>query len=212
MARLTLFLKGTQPGLNEKGKIELKDARNPILTLQKIGASPNGGVETTAVPARTDSRSGDDPVVPIDLRMGDGVRGLILSGANACGKTVALKTLGLLALMAQSGLPIPVSEGSEMAIFQDIFAVIGDEQNIEENLSTFSSHLLHLNGIAGKAGPNSLLLLDELEWEPMPPRVVLWRWGSWIDSWKAGLSRGHHSLRSSQGLWIPPPGGGECGR
>jgi len=139
MAKLSILLKGVEPILNERGKIEMKDARNPILTLQK-----------------------EDQVVPIHLRMGDGIRGLIMSGANAGGKTVALKTLGLLTLMAQSGLPIPVLEGSQVAIFQDIFAVIGDEQNIEENLSTFSSHLLHLNQIVGRAGPHSLLLLDEL--------------------------------------------------
>ncbi|OGP94171.1 MAG: hypothetical protein A2157_16140 [Deltaproteobacteria bacterium RBG_16_47_11] len=139
MGKLSILLKGVQPILNEKGKIEMEEARNPILTLQKA-----------------------DQVVPIHLRMGEGVRGLILSGANAGGKTVALKTLGLLTLMVQSGLPIPVSEGSQVAIFQDIFAVIGDEQNIEENLSTFSSHLLHLNEIVERAGPHSLLLLDEL--------------------------------------------------
>jgi DNA mismatch repair protein MutS2 len=139
MARLSILLKGVQPTLNERGKIEMREARNPILALQK-----------------------KDPVVPIHLRMGDGARGLILSGANAGGKTVALKTLGLLTLMVQSGLPIPVSEGSQAAIFKDIFAVVGDEQNIEENLSTFSSHLLHLNQIVGKTGPHSLLLLDEL--------------------------------------------------
>ncbi len=166
MARLTLLLKGTQPSLNEKGKIELKGARNPILNLQRIGMSPSKGAGTSVKEALTERRFREDPavppVVPIDLRMGDGVRGLILSGANAGGKTAALKTLGLLVLMTQSGLPIPASEGGEIAIFEDLFAVIGDEQNIEENLSTFSSHLLHLNEIAGKAGPRSLLLLDEL--------------------------------------------------
>jgi len=146
MAKLSIFLKGVQPMLSERGQVDMKDARNPILTLQKVGAT----------------RFREDRVVPIHLRMGDGVRCLILSGANAGGKTVALKTLGLLTLMVQSGLPIPVAEGSEVAIFQDIFAVIGDEQNIEENLSTFSSHLLHLNQILEKAGPRSLLLLDEL--------------------------------------------------
>ena len=75
---------------------------------------------------------------------------------------MALKTLGLLTLMVQSGLPIPVAEGSQARVFQDVFAVIGDEQNIEKNLSTFSSHLLHLNQIIEKAGPHSLVLLDEL--------------------------------------------------
>jgi DNA mismatch repair protein MutS2 len=146
MAKLSIPLKGVQPILNERGRIEMKDARNPILTLQKVGTT----------------RFREDQVVPIHLRMGDGTRGLILSGANAGGKTVALQTMGLLTLMVQSGLPIPVSEGSQVAIFKDIFAVIGDEQNIEENLSTFSSHLLHLNQIAGRAGPHCLLLLDEL--------------------------------------------------
>jgi DNA mismatch repair protein MutS2 len=149
MARLSVLLKGAQPLLNERGRIEMRDARNPILVLQQLAAN-------------RDTRSREDRVVPIHLRMGDGVRALILSGANASGKTVALKTLGLLTLMVQSGLPIPVSEGSHAAIFQDIFAVVGDEQNIEENLSTFSSHLLHLNQMVGMAGPHSLLLLDEL--------------------------------------------------
>jgi DNA mismatch repair protein MutS2 len=139
MGKLSVLLKGVPPILNEKGQVEMGEARNPILALQKAVQ-----------------------IVPIHLRMGDSVRGLILSGANAGGKTVALKTLGLLTLMVQSGLPIPVSEGSQAAIFHDIFAVIGDEQNIEENLSTFSSHLLHLNEIVEKAGPHSLLLLDEL--------------------------------------------------
>jgi DNA mismatch repair protein MutS2 len=94
--------------------------------------------------------------------MGDGKKVLIVSGANAGGKTVALKTLGLLTLMIQSGLPIPVAEGSQVGIFEDVFAVIGDEQNIAENLSTFSSHLLRVNQILEKAGSRSLVLLDEL--------------------------------------------------
>jgi DNA mismatch repair protein MutS2 len=139
MAKLSLRLKGVSPLLNEEGRIEMKEARNPLLTLQR-----------------------EEQVVPIHLRMGDGKRVLIVSGANAGGKTVALKTLGLITLMVQSGLPVPVAEGSCVGIFQDIFAVIGDEQNIEENLSTFSSHLLHVNQILEKAGPHSLVLLDEL--------------------------------------------------
>jgi len=139
MARLSILLKGVQPILNKNGKVDLREARNPILTLQK-----------------------EDQVVPIHLRMGDGIGTLILSGANAGGKTVALKTLGLLTLMVQSGLPLPVAEGSQAAIFENILAVIGDEQNIGENLSTFSSHLLHLNQILEKAGAGSLILLDEL--------------------------------------------------
>jgi len=139
MGRLSSRLKGVYPLLNEEGRVEMRDARNPLLTLQR-----------------------EDQVVPITLRMGDGRRVLIISGANAGGKTVALKTLGLLTLMVQSGLPIPVAEGSQVGVFRDIFSVIGDEQNIEENLSTFSSHLLHVNQILENAGPHSLVLLDEL--------------------------------------------------
>ncbi len=139
MTKLSIRLGGVSPLLNEEGKIDLREARNPILAFQS-----------------------ETRVVPIHLRMGDGHRLLIVSGANAGGKTVALKTLGLLTVMVQCGLPIPVEEGSQAGIFQDIFAVIGDEQNIEENLSTFSSHLLHVNDILKKAGPHSLVLLDEL--------------------------------------------------
>jgi DNA mismatch repair protein MutS2 len=139
MAKLSVRLKGVSPSLNEEGRIEMREARNPLLMLQD-----------------------EDRVVPITLRMGDVTKVLIISGANAGGKTVALKTLGLLTLMAQSGLPIPVAEGSKVGVFQNIFAVIGDEQNIEENLSTFSSHLLHVNHILEKAEFHSLVLLDEL--------------------------------------------------
>ena len=139
MAKLSLRLKSVSPPLNEVGKVEMREARNPLLLLQR-----------------------EDRVVPIHLRMGDGKKVLIVSGANAGGKTVALKTLGLLTLMIQSGLPIPLAEGSQAAIFEDVFAVIGDEQNMEENLSTFSSHLLRVNQILEKAGPHSLVLLDEL--------------------------------------------------
>jgi DNA mismatch repair protein MutS2 len=139
MARLTLLLKGIKPELNEDGRIMMREARSPLLSLQK-----------------------EAQVVPVDLRMGESIRSLIISGANAGGKTVALKTLGLLTLMVQSGLPIPVAEGSEAALFEEVFAVIGDEQSMEENLSTFSAHLLHVNEILEKAGPRSLILLDEL--------------------------------------------------
>jgi DNA mismatch repair protein MutS2 len=139
MAKFSLLLEGSQPLLNGEGKVEMRKARNPLLTLQKT-----------------------KEVVPIDLRLGKGIKVIILSGANAGGKTVALKTLGLLTVMAQCGIPIPVAEGSQVTVFQDIFALIGDEQSIETNLSTFSSHLLHVNHILEKSGPHSLVLLDEL--------------------------------------------------
>jgi len=139
IARFSISLRATEPILNQEGRIDLREARHPLLSLQM-------GKE----------------VVPIHLRMGQGIKVLILSGANAGGKTVALKTLGLLTLMAQSGLPIPVAEGSEAALFEGVFGMIGDEQDISEHLSTFSSHLLHLNRLLEEAGPKSLVLLDEL--------------------------------------------------
>jgi len=139
MARFSLHLKGIRPQLNQTGKIDLKKARNPLLFFQ-------------------DERK----VVPIDLRLGEHQKILVISGANAGGKTVALKTLGLLILMAQSGLPIPAEEGSEMPIFKDLFAVIGDEQSVEGNLSTFSAHLLHVDEVLRRSGPHTLVLLDEL--------------------------------------------------
>ena len=138
-ARFSIRLKGVQPSLTDDEKVEMKEARHPLLAFQKEGQ-----------------------VVPIQLQLGDGIKTLIISGANAGGKTVALKTLGLLTLMVQSGIPVPVAEGSRARVFQEVFALIGDEQNIGENLSTFSSHLLHLNRIVEKAGPRSLVLLDEL--------------------------------------------------
>lgn len=139
MARLALLLNGIKPELNEEGRIMMREARSPLLSLQKSVR-----------------------VVPVELRMEGDVRTLIISGANAGGKTVALKTLGLLTLMVQSGLPIPVAEGSEAAIFNEVFAVIGDEQSMEENLSTFSAHLLHVNDVLKKAEFRCLVLLDEL--------------------------------------------------
>lgn len=135
-ARYSLAIHGSEPVFNTAGVIKLRNARHPLLT---------------------------GKVVPIQLALGENYDTLVITGPNTGGKTVTLKTVGLLALMAQSGLQIPASSGSEMALFEKIFCDIGDEQSIEQSLSTFSSHLTQIVKIIAAADdPRCLVLLDEL--------------------------------------------------
>ncbi|CAN5785184.1 endonuclease MutS2 [soil metagenome] len=134
-ARLSAELDGVRPRLSPEPEVELLSARHPGLT---------------------------GHVVPIDLRLGGEFRALVITGPNTGGKTVALRTLGLLALMHQSGLHVPVAEGSRLPVFRDVLADIGDEQSIAQSLSTFSGHMRAIVRIVEEAGPGALVLLDEL--------------------------------------------------
>ncbi|WP_337288280.1 endonuclease MutS2 [Candidatus Methylomirabilis sp.] len=129
--------------LKDAGPLVLREARHPLLLeqMQAAGAS------------RT---------IPIDLRLGDGFDALLITGPNTGGKTVALKTAGLLSLMAQAGLHLPASPDSEIPFFSGVLADIGDEQSIEQSLSTFSSHIGQIRRILGATRPGTLVLLDEL--------------------------------------------------
>ena len=125
--------------LEEGGRLELLGARHPLL-LARLGA-------------RT---------VPIELIAGGGVRAMVVTGPNTGGKTVVLKAAGLLCLMAQSGMHVPAEPGTAMSCFAEVLADIGDEQSIQQSLSTFSGHVKNVVSILGKAGPGALVLLDEL--------------------------------------------------
>jgi len=138
-ARYGRAVGGVLPSWSERGELRLVGARHPLL-LERLG----------------------DRVVPLDLEMSAGASTLLLSGPNTGGKTVALKTIGLLSLLAQCGAPIPAADGTTLPIFTEHFADVGDEQSIEESLSTFSSRLRRLREVLDGAGAGSLVLLDEI--------------------------------------------------
>ena len=153
---------------------ELDNDLNLIATIDLIFAKAHFGIEINGItPILNNEKFVDlhkarhplidkDKVIPINISLGKDYVSLLITGPNTGGKTVALKTLGLLLLMAYAGIPIPCSEGSNICVFTYIFADIGDEQSIQESLSTFSAHMKNIVEITKKANDNSLVLLDEL--------------------------------------------------
>lgn len=135
-AQLGYKMKASVPEINDKGITQLKRARHPLIDPKKV--------------------------VPVDISLGDNFDTLVITGPNTGGKTVAIKTIGLLTLMAMCGLMIPVSDSSKVSVYENVLADIGDEQSIEQSLSTFSSHMKNIIEIQNIANESSLILIDEL--------------------------------------------------
>ena len=162
----------TAPDFNTEGKLALRGARHPLLEAlfradPALVVTPTRGqvvevAEAAGPPSRTPGPDPTRTVVPIDVHLGLQFRMLIVTGPNTGGKTVALKTVGIIAVMAQAGLHVPANQGSQLPLFDEVLADVGDEQSLEQSLSTFSSHVRRVTDILSKATERSLVLLDEL--------------------------------------------------
>ncbi len=163
-ARWGRNLKMVRPHINEKGLFVLKDARHPLIEmqLQSGGDQSTGGANCPSSEGRSEIIKATNEVVPISLQMGQPARLMIITGPNTGGKTASLKTAGLLCYMALSGLPIPAARESTIPMVDGIFADIGEEQNLTESLSSFSSHIARIGWILPRIGRCALVLLDEL--------------------------------------------------
>jgi DNA mismatch repair protein MutS2 len=173
--RYSLDYRLSAPDFNTEGRLAVRGARHPLLEALFRGdpavvrppvpfavAGQDGDDSPPTPPLSTPSAVPPRSVVPIDVHLGLRFQTLIITGPNTGGKTVALKTVGLIAAMAQAGLHIPAHQGSQLPVFDQVLADIGDEQSLEQSLSTFSSHIRRVTEILGKATSHSLVLLDEL--------------------------------------------------
>ena len=155
-ARFSLLVNGVEPRISADGAFELRSARHPLLMREVTARLPD------AVAASPSEREGRKEPVPVTITIVPPATCLLITGPNTGGKTVALKTAGLLAMMAQAGLHIPAAEGSRLPVFRSLFADIGDEQSIGASLSTFSGHIANIVAVDRQLDVPALVLLDEV--------------------------------------------------